>query len=352
MNLEQTKRKGKKKENFCARKIYKMNRNETTDLTKDISLHDIGLSSIPTPSEEEYVSDIDKEKKTTKLKSSKQEKNWLETCIEIRELSLHVFQRVRDVPVHSIDQQKFVRDIVIALIQKIKTEENKTTVEESDLGKKYNELKSKYQRTKAKIHVLESQISELEKNIQNQNALVTVPHKKHSNHVKHQNSNDSKINSSIEQIAKLVEQQTKNQQKLIEAVISQNEISNSRKTTKKQKHFQKIDSKSKFPNKKQKQKHFHGSDDDAVILPKNHRQKPDSPYNAIKQNFRQKEDMKLFSHINELVGKTNDIQRHLVDFTGNEDLTLSKLSLLNESLLEAERKFYQQQTDYSSDYSD
>ena len=314
----------------------------SNDLSKNVTLHDIGLSSVSSTSETDSGSKEEKKEDDQIKTQLVKENNWLETCIEIRQMSARVLGNMDDVPIHSKDQQKFIRQIVVSLIQQIQGNSTIKTQRENDLEKEYAHLKKKYDRTKAQIHELKKQVSNLENKIQKHK--IGDNQKGHAkNQVLDDQSNGEQINSSIEQIAKLVKQQTKNQQKLLDAVVSNRDV------IKSQRYISKV-AKGKDVSRKhhsKRQKVVIESDSSDISsdyipkVPKLQRRKKSDPSPQYKQN------QDLFRHINELVGKTNDFQDHIVDLTGNEELTLSKLSLLNDNLLKAERNFYGKSSDSS-----
>ena len=320
-----------------------------TNVAKQVSLHDIGLSSISTESESDYYSTESEKQKNSELNQKNKENNWFETCIEIRELALQVLSHVEEVPVHSRDQKSFIKQIIFSLVSKILFGSNQKNKEDPQMEQKYNDLQLKYEDALTKIQILENQISAFEQPKQeklNQKDNHKTPSKEKSLQTK----TEKQINLSIQQIAKLVEKQTKNQQKLIEAVVSHEKH---RKSSKSQ-NFTKNDDFMKSNHKHNKKgKHKQYKDTNAfdsssdVFQPKKIR-KPNKQRNSVNQK---QQDKDFLDHINELVGKTNDIQNQLIDITGRDDLTLSKLSMLNESLLIAERNFKLQNKESEYDYT-
>ena len=329
-----------------------------TDATKQVSLHDIGLSSISSQNETEYYSYITDDQKNSFSIEKKKEKNWFETCLEIRELALQVLTHVEEVPVHSRDQKSFLKQIIFSLVSKILFGSNQKNKEESQFEEKYNDLQKQYETAIARIKILENQISILE----NQKEPEIHHEKPEIKHQKsHKTSNkekykekitDNQINSSIQQIAKLVKKQTKNQKKLIEAVVSHDRQKRPLANTYFNKNDEFLNSHTKH---KQKEKKNYKNDEissinDLELQMNKHKKSRNKTSDQIIME-RKNIDKDFLNHINELVGKTNDIQNHLFDVTGKEDLSLSKLSMLNESLLIAERKFKQNINKSDDDYS-
>lgn len=358
----------------------------------DIQLHGIGLSSNVVSSslddeEEEFFSEVfSKENNENKKENSKiNQKNkrdsiryssilkkftqnqksedseteisditneWEHVCLEISTLVKDMIPNV-EVPVETNKQQEFILTIVKELTGRIKNQNE---------SKDYIKLKEKNAKLKEQISKMQDKYDSLLKEIDNQR----IEQKKQI--INEKSEEDKKISENIQQIKELVKLQQKSQRKLIKDMKSSNSRMSSKSFSKKVDEKTKVTKTKRIPFPESDSTDSSDSSSEVYIV----RTKPSKHEKVVKVQKQQKKNIKTKeaeesysyspdyssitsessskagytskhrhdSHIkhkiNDLIEITNEIQDEYSKIDPN--LSISKLSLLHDSLLQEEKK--------------